>query len=112
MRSTAQAQLSVRERAIRLMEEFFAPIDDAATRRLIFQRAFEGCQPSPVRGIKFDPALAVFAAEVSDHLLAFGGLGRGKHALSRLIETMASERGRQSNPDFHDLPLLLDEQCN
>jgi predicted NACHT family NTPase len=46
-----------------------------------------------------------------DKLLAFGCAGRGRHSLSILLATMASERGRQTHPDYHDIPATLNLVC-
>ena len=100
----------LRSRAIHLLVSFFA-FDDQRTRRLIFEEAFGGCQPNPAHRIEYSGAVAEFAAGAVDRLLSFGCAKRGKHALALLLETMTSARGRQTHPDYHELPAILNLQC-
>jgi formylglycine-generating enzyme required for sulfatase activity len=100
----------VRKRAIHLLEEFFRN-DDVATRRTVFRQALDGLSPDPCGHVKFSENLADFSAGAVDTLLAFGCAGRGRHALALLIETMREVRGRQSDPDYSDLPRELHSLC-
>lgn len=53
----------------------------------------------------------LFADHAVERLLAFGCADRGRHCLSLLLRTMADCRGRQTDPDYLDLPALLDQGC-
>src|SRR5215470_1055859 len=94
-----------RNRAVRLLETFFAH-DGERERRTIFNAAFAETQPNPSRHIEFIGGVADFAAHAVDQLLAFGCVGRGRHAHSMLLATMADIRGRRT--DYYDLQWLLD----
>ena len=109
--SSAAGAPTIRNRAIRLVETFFAAQDNEATRRAVFNSAFDGVSPDPRPHLTFSEALAPFAAQAVDYLLAYGCALRGRHSLSLLLTTMAEIRGRQPDPDFYDLPKLLDAQC-
>ena len=100
----------VRNRAVRLLELFFAR-DDSRGRMAVFARAFDGVTPDPRLPIGFFEVLPVFAAGAVDQLLAHGGVGRGRHSLSLLLATMAGLRGRQNEPDYVDLQRELDALC-
>jgi hypothetical protein len=102
--------LSPRNRAVQLLESYFA-LDDERARRAIFLTAFDNLHPNPSREIAFSGPLAAFASDSVDKLLAFGRASRGKHALALLLETMAAARPGHPNPDLYDLPLLLNQQC-
>ena len=102
--------MKIRNRAVLLLEAFFAR-DGERTRRQVFNTAFDACDPNPARDVEFSGAIATFAGEAVDRLLAFGCVGRGRHSLSLLLTTMATERGRQPDPDYADLPPLLDAKC-
>jgi formylglycine-generating enzyme required for sulfatase activity len=100
----------VRNRAVALLETFFLH-DDKPQRRTVFGQAFGECERNPAREIQWDLSAADFASHSVDRLLAFGCASRGKHALSLLIETMATIRGRQTHPDYAELPPLLNALC-
>ena len=100
--------LLVRNRAVRLLVTFFER-EDHRVRVAVFNQAFDGV--TPPSQIDYSGAVAVFAAAAVDQLLAYGGTGRGQHSLSRLLVTMASLRGRQTDPDYADLPRELDALC-
>ncbi|MDZ4796764.1 MAG: SUMF1/EgtB/PvdO family nonheme iron enzyme [Bryobacteraceae bacterium] len=110
MVSSTFSAADLRSRAIHLLTSFFAR-DDQRTRRVIFEDAFDGCAPNPAREIDYEGGVSVFAANAVDRLLGFGCAARGKHALALLLETMASARGRQTHPDYHDLPAALNLPC-
>jgi hypothetical protein len=100
----------VQSRAVRLLQAFFAN-DDERTRRTIVNLAFGDCERDPRPVIQYAGAALVFADHLVDTLLTHGCVGRGRHSLSLLIETTASARGRQTDPDYVDLPPLLDDLC-
>jgi hypothetical protein len=100
----------LRQRAVRLLEQFFAN-DGEAGRRTLFNLTFGDCARDPRRTIDFKGATIEFADHAVGKLLAFGCADRGRHSLSLLIETMAQARGRQADPDFAELPRLLDARC-
>ncbi len=100
----------VRNRAVRVLTEFFAS-DGERGRRTVFRQAFGDLSPDPSHNIDFSGPAAEFAAEAVDRLLHFGGTGRGRHSLSLLLTTMREFRGRQPDPDFYELPRLLDREC-
>src|SRR5262245_303209 len=100
----------MRNRAVRLLQEFFAH-DDARERRAVFNTAFTEVNPDPRPQIEFRGAPAAFANEADDRLLNFGCAARGRHYLSLLLAAMCEARGRQSDPDFYQLQRELDSQC-
>ena len=79
MASTTHAPSQLRNRAVHLLETFFAISDD---RKYIFNQAFSECHPNPTHQIDFSGSVAAFASHAVDKLLAFGCAGRGKHSLS------------------------------
>ena len=101
---------SPRARAVRLLEAFFAHSGERE-RRAVFDQAFDGTSPDPRIHIEFNGPPATFAAEAVQTLLQFGCARRGQHHLSLLLNAMESIRGRQTNPDYHDLPRLLNAEC-
>jgi len=108
--STTRDPCEFRERAVHLLVTFFA-IHDERERRFFFEEAFGPFDPNPARYIDFSGAVAPFAASAVDKLLAFGCAGRGEHALSVLLRTMATARGRQRHADYKEIPRALDEAC-
>lgn len=103
-------RLGVRNRAVTLLEGFFAD-DSPSTRRVIFNQAFVDCERDPRSAIEYEGSVAVFADRVVVTLLKHGCVGKGRHSLSLLIETMANARGRQTDADYAELPRLLDAGC-
>jgi len=100
----------IQTRAVRLLQAFFAN-DDERTRRVILNLAFGDCERDPRPAIQHAGSALVFADHLVDTLLEHGCAGRGRHSLSLLIEAMGSARGRQTDPDYFELPPLLDERC-
>jgi formylglycine-generating enzyme required for sulfatase activity len=100
----------VQSRAVRLLQAFFAN-DDERTRRAILNLAFGDCERDPRPAIQYAGPALVFADHLVDTLLKHGCAGRGRHSLSLLIKTMGSARGRQTGPDYFELPPLLDDLC-
>ncbi len=105
-RRSSKTATELRHRAVSLLESFFAR-DDRRTRRLVFDDAFDGCDPNPANQIEYEGGVEVFAKDAVGRLLAFGCVTRGKHALALLLETMAAARGRQPHPDYCELPAIL-----
>ncbi len=99
-----------RRRAVRLLQTFFES-DGERQRITVFNQAFSGESHDPRNQIVFSLSSGDFADHAVEKLLAFGCSGRGKHCLSLLLETMAEIRGRQSDPDYYELPLLLNSSC-
>jgi hypothetical protein len=99
-----------RNRAVRLLENFFDTADERARNRL-FRDAFAELSPNPCAQIDFSGPVGEFAAQAVDQLLAFGGAGRGKHCLSLLLAAMREIIGRQSDPDYFDLEREFDSLC-
>jgi formylglycine-generating enzyme required for sulfatase activity len=85
--------------------------DDERTRRTIVNLAFGDCERDPRPGIQYAGSVMDFAVHLVDTLLKHGCAGRGRHSLSLLIETLARARGRRTDPDFAELPHLLDRDC-
>ena len=110
MASSTHASTPLRSRAVELLKSFFAA-DDERSRRAVLNAAFDGCSPNPAQDLNASGPLATFAADAVDKLLSYGAVGRGKHALAVLIEHLASARGRQTNPDYADLPAILNQDC-
>ncbi|MBK9166483.1 MAG: TIR domain-containing protein [Bryobacterales bacterium] len=100
----------LRNRAVALLEAFFLH-DGERARQTVLGQAFGACPRNPARDIEWGGSAAVFASHAVDTLLSFGCAERGKHALSLLLETMATIRGRQMHPDYAELPPLLDAGC-
>lgn len=100
----------LRDRAVRLLETYFAG-DDERSRRNVFLQAFGDIRPNPCREVDFSGAVAQFARAAVEKLWQFGGAGRGRHYLSVLLTTMATLRGRQPDADYYDLPVELDQLC-
>ena len=73
----------VRNRAVTLVAAFFAR-DDQRGRLTVFALAFDGITPDPRAGLDFAGSSQDFAAAAVDHLLAYGGVGRGRHCLLRV----------------------------
>jgi len=109
--SSLRASSDLRNRAIHLLETAFAQDNEPRARQYYFDVAFGDLHPNPIHQIEFSGPVAHFAAHAVDRLLAHECIGRGEHALSRLLTTIVSLRGRQAHPDFHDLPLALNECC-
>ncbi|NBC46478.1 MAG: NACHT domain-containing protein [Gammaproteobacteria bacterium] len=99
-----------RNRAVTLLRSFFGD-DDARARRVIVNQAFGGCERDPRSAIEYAGYVEIFPDHVVETLLRHGCAGKGRHSLSVLIETMAGARGRQPDPDFAELPPLLDRAC-
>ncbi len=108
MASSTHASTPLRSRAVELLKSFFAA-DDERSRRAVLNAAFDGCSPNPAQDLNASGPLATFAADAVDKLLSYGAVGRGKHALAVLIEHLAGVRGRQTNPDYADLPAILNQ---
>jgi len=101
---------SIQGRARRLLLAFFGN-DDERSRRAMVNRAFDDCERDPRSTIRYDGSVTVFADHLLDTLLRHGCAGRGRHGLSLLIAAMAGARGRQADPDYAELPRLLDADC-
>ena len=101
-------QEPLRGRAVKLLASCFAN-DDERSRRALLNLAFSDFARPPA----FDctGAAPVFADHVVGVLLAYGCAVRGRHSLSLLLETLIAERGRQLDPEFAELPRLLDADC-
>ena len=101
---------SPRNLAVRLLTEYFKP-SPSGERKAVFSAALGGCDPDPCVHIEFEGALAAFAANAVDQLLPLGSAGRGQHHLALLITHMANARGKQTDPDYLDLPRVLNQGC-
>lgn len=111
MNAAGPAAQDLRGRAIRLLEEDFRLRVDFRERRTVCEAAFGDVRPSALDYVGYQGSLSVFVADVVDRLLADGCMARGEHGLSRLIRHLASLRVRAANPDYYDLPLVLDSKC-
>ncbi|MEQ1518837.1 MAG: hypothetical protein ABL931_20340, partial [Usitatibacteraceae bacterium] len=100
----------MRNRAVRLLTEYFQS-SGPNERRAIFAAALGDCASKPCAQIEFEGAAAVFAGHAVDKLLELGPTGRGQHHLALLIRHLATARGKQSHPDFVDLPRELNKSC-
>ncbi len=100
----------VHERAVSLLERFFAA-DGEQGRRTVFNLAFGNSERDPRGTIVYTGSTLEFADHAVGRLLAFGCADRGRHCLSLLLGTMAEVRGRQGDPDYSDLPPLIDALC-
>jgi hypothetical protein len=108
--SATDAPSQFRNRAVTLIEALFAH-DDARDRRYYFDLAFSEFPVNPTLHIDFSGSVAEFAADAAGKLLAFGCPRRGEHALSLLVATVESKRGRQYVPDYYEITRQLNETC-
>jgi len=108
--SDALNRARVRERAVKLLEQFFAD-DGEQGRRTVFNLAFGDCERDPHPTLTWTGSHIAFADHAVEKLLTYGCSDRGRHSLSLLLRTMSEVRGRQTDADYFDLPPLLDDVC-